>query len=137
MAWPISRFHSERRRGRQMVGRNRAGAAADTGHAAELMRRETRGIALGSSAVRAGDKIGRGDRCEWMVGTGLAGVGIICRVPHNVSLGLLCSSRFARRNSVMKIDLNGKTAIVTGSSAGIGLGVRTRPRRGRRYGGHY
>src|SRR5258707_14528110 len=57
-----------------------------------------------------------------MVGTGLAGVGIICRVPHNVSLGLLCSSRFARRNSVMKIDLNGKTAIVTGSSAGIGWG---------------
>src|SRR5882724_6602484 len=38
MAWPISRFHSERRRGRQMDGRNRAGAAADTGHAAELMK---------------------------------------------------------------------------------------------------
>jgi hypothetical protein len=54
-----------------------------------------------------------------MVGTGIAGVGIIGRVPHNVSLGLLCSSRFARRNSVMKIDLNGKTAIVTGSHAAV------------------
>lgn len=43
VACQISRFHSEPWRGRQMVGRNRAGAAADTNHPAELMPRETRG----------------------------------------------------------------------------------------------
>jgi hypothetical protein len=60
-----------------------------------------------------------------MVGTGIAGVGIIGRVPHNVSLGLLCSSRFARRNSVMKIDLFKQIALLCAAGLFVALLLAT------------